>query len=110
MDNSTPTALANEELNEANLIGAVVFGADDVRIGTVSHVHGLYTVLEVIIDVGGFLGIGARPVALAASEMNFTRTDAGAVYAQTTWTKAEVSSLPEHHNHVRTNNSSTPFE
>jgi hypothetical protein len=97
MDTFTPTALAHDELNEATLIGAVVYGADDVKIGTVSHVHGLDAVVQVIIDVGGFLGIGAKPVALAATELNFLKADDGAVYAKTTWTKEQVKALPEHH-------------
>jgi hypothetical protein len=97
MDTFTPTALPHDELNEANLIGAVVYGAGDVKIGTVSHVHGLDAVVQAIIDVGGFLGIGAKPVALAATELNFLRADDGAVYAKTTWTKDQVKALPEHH-------------
>ena len=97
MDTSTPTALAHDELNEATLIGTVVYGAGDVKIGTVSHVHGLDAVLQLILDVGGLLGIGAKSVVLAASEVSFMRADDGAVYGNTTWTKELVRDLPEHH-------------
>lgn len=97
MDTLNSTALAHDELNEGTLIGAAVYGADDVKIGTVSHVHSLDAMLQVIIDVGGFLGIGAKPVALAATELNFLRSNDGAVYARTTWTKDQVKALPEHH-------------
>jgi hypothetical protein len=97
MDTSTSTALAHEELNEATLIGAVVYGAGNVKIGTVSHVHGLNAVLQVFIEAGGGQGISAKPVALATSELNFRRADDGAVYGITTWNEEQVNALPEHH-------------
>lgn len=47
-------------------------------------------------DVGGFLGIGAKPVSLAVSSLNFMRDEAGKVHATTAMTKDELKSLPEH--------------
>ncbi len=41
------------------LAAAVVYGADDAKIGTVSNVHGMGSSSQVVVDVGGFLGIGA---------------------------------------------------
>lgn len=41
MDHSSHAVLADSELNEETLIDAVVYGADDEKIGTVSHVHGM---------------------------------------------------------------------
>jgi len=40
MDHSTHAALDAAELNVANLLDAVVYGINDEKIGTVSHVHG----------------------------------------------------------------------
>lgn len=97
MDHSTHTSLADSELTEATLIGAVVYGADDAKIGTVSHVHGAGPATQVIVDVGGFLGIGAKPVALTTGQLNFMRDDDGDVHATTSWTKDQVKALPEHH-------------
>ncbi len=68
-----------------------------MKIGTVSHLPSPNAVLQVIVDVGGFLGTGVKPEALAASALNFVRADDGAVYAKTTWTKDLVRALPEHH-------------
>lgn len=96
MDHSTHTPLMDSELNEANLLDAVVYGADDEKIGTVSHVHGMGMATQVIVDVGGFLGMGAKPVALATSQLTFMRDDAGDVHATTAWTKDEIKALPEH--------------
>ena len=47
-------------------------------------------------DVGGFLGIGAKPVALPVSQLDFMRDEDGEVHATTTLTKDQVKALPEH--------------
>lgn len=96
MDHSTHTPLDAEELNEANLVDAVVYGAYDEKLGTVSHVHGMGVSTSVIVDVGGFLGMGTKPVSMSTSELNFMRDEDGNVHAVTTWTKDQVMSLPEH--------------
>ena len=96
MDHSTHIQLVDSELNETNLLDAVVYGADDERIGVVSHVHGMGAATQVIVDVGGFLGIGAKPVALTTNQLNFMRDEDGDVHATTAWTKDQVKTLPEH--------------
>ena len=96
MDHSTHIQLVDSELNETNLLDAVVYGADDERIGVVSHVHGMGAATQVIVDVGGFLGIGAKPVALTTNQLNFMRDEDGDVHATTAWTKEQVKALPEH--------------
>lgn len=97
MDHATHTPLVDSELTEANLLNAVVYGADDEKIGTVAHVHGIGAGAQVIVDVGGFLGIGAKPVALTTSQLSFMRDEDGDVHATTAWTKEQVTALPEHH-------------
>lgn len=97
MDHSMHTQLVDSELNEANLLRAVVYGPDDEKIGTVAHVHGLGAATQVIVDVGGFLGIGAKPVALTTNQVRFMRDAEGDVHATTSWTKEEIKALPEHH-------------
>ncbi len=97
MDHSSHVVLVDSELNEESLLDAVVYGADDEKIGTVSHVHGMGSGTQVIVDVGGFLGIGAKPVSLTTSQLTFMRDEDGDVHATTTWTKEQVKALPEHH-------------
>lgn len=102
MDHTLHTPLEAAEINESNLIGAVIYGPMDEKIGSVAHVHGTDAVgagsdLQVIVDVGGFLGIGAKPVAIAASQLRFMRSEDGSVHAVTTWTKAQIHAFPEHH-------------
>ena len=76
---------------------AVIYGPDDEKVGTVSHVHGTGPASEVIVDVGGFLGIGAKPVSLPVSQLNFMRDESGDIHATTTMTKEQAKALPEHH-------------
>ncbi len=91
------TPLAVTDLNEAKLLDAMVYGADDELIGTVSHVHGMGIPTSIIVDVGGFLGIGSKFVLMKTGDLQFMRDDGGNVLAVTTWTKDQVEALPEHH-------------
>ncbi len=97
MDHSAHTPLRPEELNASNLEGASVYGPDDSSIGKVSHFHGTGATSQVVLDVGGFLGLGAKPVALDVTQLNFMRDESGTVHATTTMTKDELKNLPEHH-------------
>ncbi len=92
MDHANHVRLTSGELTPDILEGATIYGADDEKIGTVSHSHGS----QVVIDVGGFLGIGAKPVAVPASQLDFMRDEDGDVHAVTTWTKDQLKEMPEH--------------
>jgi hypothetical protein len=96
MDHSTHTRLRDDELNESVLEDATIYGPNDEKVGSVSHVHGTGLAAKVIIDGGGFLGIGAKPVAVPASQLDFMRDEAGDVHAVTTWTKDQLENMPEH--------------
>jgi PRC-barrel domain len=93
---SKHTKLPGEELTEAVLLDATIYGPDAEEIGSVSHVQGSGPGANVVVDVGGFLGIGAKPVAVSASELNFMRDEVGAVLAFTTWTEEELKEMPEY--------------
>ena len=92
MDHSNHVRLTDAELNSDTLDGATIYGPDDEKIGSVDHVHGS----QIVIDVGGFLGIGAKPVAVAARELDFMRDEDGDVHAVTAWTKDQLKAMPEH--------------
>jgi ribosomal 30S subunit maturation factor RimM len=97
MDHANHPRLNRDELSVAVLQGATVYGADDAKVGTISHVHGSGSGAQVVIDVGGFLGIGAKPVSVPASELDLMRDEDGTVHAVTTWTKDQLKQMPEHH-------------
>lgn len=96
MDHSNHIRLATTELTPAVLEGATVYGADDHKVGKVDHVHGAGDGSKAIIDVGGFLGIGAKPVAVSLSDLDFMRDENGDVHAVTSWTKDQLKDMPEH--------------
>ena len=97
MDHASHPRLRGDELIPSIIEGATIYGADDHKIGTVSHMHGTGAGSQVIIDIGGFLGIGAKPVAVSAQELDFMRDESGAVHAVTSWTKDQLKQMPEHH-------------
>ena len=97
MDHSKHVRLTTEEFTPEILEGATIYGTDDSEIGTVNHVHGSGLAAKVVVDVGGFLGIGAKPVAVSAGDLDFMRDEDGDVHAVTSWTKDQLKEMPEHH-------------
>ncbi len=93
MDHSNHVRLTPDELTPTNLEGATVYGANDQKVGTIDHIHG--TSLAVI-DVGGFLGIGAKPVAVSFKDFDWMRDEDGVIHAVTGWTKDQLKDMPEH--------------
>ncbi len=99
MDHTNSTVLNSVDFVPETLIDAVVYGAADEKIGKVSHVHGMGTASMVVVDAGGFLGLGTRAVLLPAKDLIFRRDEDGRVHAMTTWTKDQVMAMPEHMDH-----------
>ncbi|KQU74438.1 photosystem reaction center subunit H [Aminobacter sp. DSM 101952] len=97
MNHKNHVRLTEAELTPDLLAEATIYGPDDEDIGSVSHVHGSGSMAQVIIDVGGFLGIGAKPVAVPLSQLDFMRNEDGEVHAVTSWTKDQLKDMPEHH-------------
>lgn len=96
MDHSRHVRLSAGELTQTVIEGATIYGADDQKVGSVSHMHGTGPDSQVIIDVGGFLGIGAKPVAVNVRDLDFMRDEDGDVHAVTAWTKDQLKAMPEH--------------
>ncbi len=96
MDHSHHVRLKSDELNATTLKDAAIYGPNDEKVGTVSHLHGSGPSAMVVVDVGGFLGIMAKPVALTLTRLDFMRDTDGEVHATTTLTKEEAKELPEH--------------
>jgi len=97
MDHTLHQRLSEAELTDDSLSGATVYGPGDETVGTVSHLHGAGSGAEAIIDVGGFLGIGSKPVALRVSEIDFMRDEDGTIHGVTRQSKEELKALPAHH-------------
>ena len=96
MDHTNHVRLTSGELLADNIEGAAIYGADDDEISTVDHVHGSGDQAQVVFDVGGFLGIGSKRVALYASQLDFMRDEDGTVHAITQMTVDQLKEIPEH--------------
>ncbi len=68
-----------EDLTAEDLTGARVYGPSDEDVGEISKL--LITddgkLDRAVIDVGGFLGMGERPVAVTLDELQIVRTEDG---------------------------------
>lgn len=88
----------DEEVAAAkDITGERVYDSNDEWIGEVSEMVVADGKTWAIVDVGGFLGIGEKPVALDLSELNVT-TDAetDATKVSVDMTKDELESMPEY--------------
>jgi sporulation protein YlmC with PRC-barrel domain len=81
----------------SSLIGSSIVNASQESIGDINDliIGSDGRVEAVIVGVGGFLGLGARHVALKMSELNFTTNENGSPVVSTAMTKAQLEELPE---------------
>jgi len=92
IDKSTLTAMPVGEIKADDLKGTTVYGANDAKVGEIGDV-----VLTpdnktdaVIVDVGGFLGIGGKEVAVGLDNLKFMTDKDGKKYLYTTFTKEQL--------------------
>ncbi|KUM25357.1 photosystem reaction center subunit H [Mesorhizobium loti] len=92
IDKSTLTEMPMGNIRGDDLKGATVYGANDAKIGSIGDV-----VLTpdnkpdaVIVDVGGFLGIGAKEVAVGMDKLKFMTDKNGKKYLYTNFTKEQL--------------------
>jgi hypothetical protein len=86
------------EMGTDELIGAGVYSYNDENIGEIGEViltdDGQTDAL--IIDVGGFLGIGEKPVAVAFEDLEFRADESGTLYVYTQFTQEQLESAVEY--------------
>ncbi len=87
------------DLTTADLEGATVYGRNDETIGSVSalQVGTDGKITNAVIDVGGFLGMGAHSVMLPFSQLTVLReTDGSDVRVHLDTTKDKLKAMPHH--------------
>ncbi|WP_214469625.1 PRC-barrel domain-containing protein [Mesorhizobium sp. dw_380] len=96
IDKSTLTPMPIGEIRGDDLKGTTVYGANDAKVGQIGDV-----VLTpdkktdaVIVDVGGFLGIGSKEVAVGMDNLKFMTDKNGKKYLYTTFTKEQLQAQP----------------
>ncbi|RUU12212.1 PRC-barrel domain containing protein [Mesorhizobium sp. USDA-HM6] len=92
IDKSALTEMPSDKISAANLIGTNVYGADDAKVGEIGDVilTGDKKVDAVIMDVGGFLGIGEKKVAIGMENLKFMTDKNGKRYLYTNFTKDQL--------------------
>jgi sporulation protein YlmC with PRC-barrel domain len=96
IDKSTLTPVPETDLSAEKLNGTTVYGADEANIGEIGDV--ILTsdgkVEAVVLDVGGFLGVGEKPVAVSMENLAFMADKDGNQYLYTTFTKEQLEAHP----------------
>lgn len=87
-----------DQIRAENLTGTAVYGSNDERIGEIGDV--ILTpegdVDAAIVDVGGFLGIGEKEVALSMENLSFMTDENDELYLFTNFTQEELEAQPEY--------------
>ena len=99
IDRSTLTDMPVDGMSAEDFIGTTVYGANDENVGSIEDVilsSDGSTVEGVIIDVGGFLGIGAKPVAVGMDNLSFMSDADGETYLYTQFTQEQLEAQPEY--------------
>jgi sporulation protein YlmC with PRC-barrel domain len=92
IDKSTLTEMPIGEIRSQDLVGTTVYGADDVKVGEIGDIalSADQKVDAVIVDVGGFLGIGEKEVAVAMDNLKIMADKDGNKYLYTSLTKDQL--------------------
>lgn len=98
MDHTSHTRLMQDDLTMATLEGATIYDQADEEIGVVSDMFQTGSDAHVIVDVGTFLGMGGKTVAIPVNALTFMEDEDGNVHATSTWSKSQIEALPEYDN------------
>lgn len=83
-----------------DLIGTAVYGANDERLGEIGDVvlsqegDQKGKVDAIVVDVGGFLGIGEKKVAIGMDKLEFMQDEDGNKYLYTNFSKEQLEAQP----------------
>jgi sporulation protein YlmC with PRC-barrel domain len=96
-DNTSPALNADGSFNASKVVGLSVINNANESIGKVSEVllDKSGKVSGVVVDVGGFLGIGAHPVKLAWNQIKLANQD-GSLQAVVNMDKDALKQMPEY--------------
>lgn len=98
IDRSTLTEVGTDGISADTLLGTTVYGANDENVGEIGDVilgeDG--QVDSVIIDVGGFLGMGEKEVAVGMDNLQFMSDEDGDYYLYTQFTQEQLEAQPEY--------------
>jgi len=91
-------AAGADYMTTENLTGARVYDTNDKWVGEISEllINDQGEITDAIVDIGGFLGIGEKPVALQLSDLKILQQqDSGEVRIYTAMAEEELEAMPE---------------
>jgi sporulation protein YlmC with PRC-barrel domain len=96
IDRSTLKDVNAAEIRSEDFVGTTVYGANDENVGEIGDVVLSQDgkVDAVIIDVGGFLGMGEKEVAVGMDNLAFMADEDGNRYLYTKFTKEQLEAAP----------------
>jgi sporulation protein YlmC with PRC-barrel domain len=96
--NTGETALYGRNVTVSNIVGASVMDSGGNSIGEINDIvlSGQGQVTNYVIDVGGFLGIGEKRVALTPQDVTITADASGNLQAKTQLTKDALTARPDY--------------
>ncbi|ORE98001.1 PRC-barrel domain-containing protein [Aurantimonas sp. 22II-16-19i] len=99
----------DEQLTADDLMGTTVYGPNDQSVGDIGDIalNADGQVDAVIVDVGGFLGIGEKPVAVGMDNLTFMRDQSGTMYLYTQFTEDQLDNAPEYNKDTYAENRDT---
>jgi len=89
--------LSIDEVTNMDLVGARVYDLNDEWIGEVSELLVQSNqITDAVIDVGGFLGLGEKPVVVTLTNLSFQQGEnaMGDVRVYVEMTEAELNAMP----------------
>lgn len=95
IDRSTLDKMPVDQLSASNMTGTTVYGANDEDVGEIGDVivNQDGKIDAIIIDVGGFLGVGEKEVAIGMDNLAFM-SDGEKLYLYTELTKEQLEQQP----------------
>ncbi len=92
------TSMYGKNVTASNIIGASVMDATNNSIGKIDDLvlSGEGQVTNYVVDVGGFLGIGSKRVALTPQDVTMTADGNGNLQAKTQLTKDALTARPDY--------------
>jgi len=92
IDRSTLSEMPAAEITAENMVGTTVYGADDANVGEIGDIVLTQDgkIDAYVIDVGGFLGMGEKQVAVGSDNLAFMTDKDGNRYLYTNFTKEQL--------------------
>ena len=98
VDRTTLAGVDMGAISATTLIGTTVYGANEENVGSVNDIilSDGGDVEAVIVDVGGFLGLGAKEVAIGMDNLEFMSDGDASMYLYTQFTEEQLEAQPEY--------------